>query len=145
MFVSEQNPTSRRFAEFEDDGTVGYLYLTAPDSTNLVGDCWVYNRIPAPDHSETKKYRGSPPPASRDYAGPNAQQSEPPEAAVGFLWSPDGNAVSVLIDGVQTGFLVFGESGPGGYSLHLTKDGPWGKPWDQERFSRVFDPSDCSG
>ena len=139
MFVSEQHPTSRRFAQFEDDGTAGYLYLTAPDEAKLVGDCWLYNRIQAPELSDVKKFRGSPPPAARGYAGPNAQRSEPPEGAVSFLWSPDGNAVSVLIADVPSGFLIFGEAGHGGYSLHLVKEGPWGKPWNQERFKEVFD------
>ncbi len=139
MFVSEQHPTSRRFAEFEDDGTAGYLYLTAPDERTIVGDCWVYNRIQAPEPSDIKKYRGSPPPAARGYAGPNAQRSSPPEDAVGFLWSLDGNAVSLSIDGVQTGFLIFGEGGHGGYSLYLIQEGPWGKPWDQKRFREVFE------
>jgi hypothetical protein len=140
MFVSEQHPTSRRFAEFEDDGTAGYLYLTAPDEMKPVGDCWVYNRIPPPEPSEIQKYRGLPPPAARGYVGPNAERPEPLEGSVCFLWSPDGNAVSVLIDGVPTGFLVFAEGGHGGYSLHLIKEGPWGKPWDEERFSEVFEP-----
>jgi hypothetical protein len=140
MFVSEQHPTSRRFAEFEDDGTAGYLYLTVPDEKKVAGDCWIYNRIPAPEPSEIKKFRGLPPPAARGYAGPSAQRAAPPEGAVEFLWSLDGNAVSLLIDGVPSGFLIFGEAGHGGYSLHLIKEGPWGNPWNQERFREVFEP-----
>ncbi len=139
MYISEQHPSSRRFAIFEDDGTTGYLYLTAPDDAKPAGDCWVYNRFPAPEPAEIKKYRGLPPPAARGYAGPNAQRSAPPEGSVIFLWSQDGNAVSLLIDGDPNGFLIFGEAGHGGYSLHLIKEGPWGKPWDQERFREVFE------
>jgi hypothetical protein len=141
MFVSQQHPGSRRFAVFEDDGTAGYLYLTVPDGRKPVGDCWLYNRIPAPELSEIQNYIGSPPPAAQGYAGPNAQRQAPSEAAVSFLWSPDGNAVSALIDGEPTGFLIFGEGGHGGYSLHLLKEGPWGKPWDERRFREVFKPS----
>ena len=139
MFVSEQHPTSRRFAVFEEDETTAYLYLTAPDGAKPIGDCWVYNRIPAPERSEIEKYRVLPPPAARGYVGPNAERPVPPEGAIKFLWSPDGNAVSVLIEGVPTGFLVFGEGGHGGYSLHLIKEGPWGRPWDEERFREVFE------
>lgn len=138
MFVSEQHPGSRRFAVFEDDGTAGYLYLTGPDDRKPIGDCWLYNRLPAPDPSEIKKYRGSPPPVAQGYAGPSAQRSAPPEEALRFLWSPDGNAVSVLIDGVPTGFLVFGEGGHGGYSLHLIKESGWGRPWNENRFREIF-------
>jgi hypothetical protein len=56
-----------------------------------------------------------------------------------LLWSLDGNAVSVLIDGVPTGFLILGERGHGGYSRHLIKEGPWGRPWNEERFRKVFE------
>lgn len=143
MFVSEQHPGSHRFAAFEDDGTTGYLYLTAADETKPVGDCWVYNRIRAPEPPEIKNYRGSPQPAARGYAGPNAQRPTDLEGAIRFLWSPNGNAVTVLIDGVPTGFLDFGEGGHGGYSLHLVKEGPWGKPWDEERYRQVFEQSTC--
>lgn len=139
MFLSDQHPISRRFAEFEDDGTTGYLYLTEPESRKVARDCWLYNRIPAPDPSEIKHYRGSPPPAAKGHAGPDAQLATPSEEAVSFLWSSDGNSVCAMIDGEPVGFLILGEPGHGGYSRHLIKEGPWGKPWNEGRFREVFD------
>jgi hypothetical protein len=138
MFISEQHPISRRFVEFEDDGTTGYLYLTVAGERKVVRDCWLYNRIPAPDPSEIKKYRGSPPPAAQGHAGPDARQPTPPEDAVSFIWSSDGNAVCALIGGEPIGFMIFGEAGYGGFSRHLIREGPWGKPWDERRFTEVF-------
>lgn len=138
MFVSEQHPGSRRSAVFEDDGTTGYLYLTEPESQKVARDCWLYNRIPAPDPSEIKQYRGSPPPAARGHAGPDAQLATPAEDTVSFLWSSDGNAACAVIDGEPIGFVIAGEAGHGGYSRHLIRAGPWGKSWDEQRFNEVF-------
>ncbi len=139
MFVSEQHRGSRRFAVFEDDGTTGYLYLTAPDDQKPERDCWIYNRIPAPEPSEMKNCRGSPPPAARGYAGQHAHQPEPPEEAVRFLWSDHGEAVCVCLGDRPTGFLVLGDGGHGGYSRHLIAEGGWGKPWDETRFREMFE------
>jgi len=36
MFVSEQHPTSRRFAVFEEDETTAYLYLTNLGATHTL-------------------------------------------------------------------------------------------------------------
>ena len=138
MFVSEQHPRSRRFADFEDDGTTGYLYLTEPNGSKIAKDCWVYNRIPAPEPSELQSYRGLPPPAARGYAGPDAERPEPPEGSVRFLWSVDGDAVCVVIADVPSGFVVIGDGGHGGYSRHLIAESAWGKPWDEDRFGAVF-------
>jgi hypothetical protein len=141
MFVSEQHPGSRRYAIFEDDGTAGFLYLTRPDDTKPVRDCWIYNRIPAPEPSEIQSYRGSPPPAARGFAGPQAHQEQPPEAAVTFLWSVDGDAVCLVIGDVPAGFIVLGDDEYGGYSRNLIAAGGWGKPWDEARFQAVFGTS----
>lgn len=138
MVIPEQHPGSLRFAIFEDDGTAGYLYLTKPGSRNVVRDCWLYNRIAEPDPSEFKEYRESPPPAAKGYAGPDSQLRTPSEEAVSFLWSSDGNAVCAMIDGEPVGFLISGENGHGGFSRHLIRTGPWGKPWDQRRFEEFF-------
>jgi hypothetical protein len=135
VFASEQNVTSRRWAVFEDNEVCAYLYLTEPDSQKPVGDCWIYNRIPAPEPSKIKEYRPQPPPVARGYVGPQAQQSPPREEQVSFRWSSDGNAVAVLIDGRPMGVVVIGGKN---FSWHLVKSGPWGEPWDDDRFVRTF-------
>lgn len=43
---------------FEDDGRVAYAYLL--DDSEIVGDVWLYNRIPAPDVPEWKSDKEPP-------------------------------------------------------------------------------------
>jgi hypothetical protein len=132
-FHSEQHPLSRRWAVFEDDGVSGWLYLTAPNEERPVADCWVYNRISAPTTETSRTYAelGSPPPASVDYVDGEAQYTgaEPPQ--VQLVWAGEGESVAVLIDHVALGAIIAG-GGPGeGISRHLTRPGPWGKPWNE--------------
>jgi hypothetical protein len=141
-FLSEQHPDSRRWAIFEDDGQSAWLYLTEPDCTAPAGDCWIYNRIPAPDPSEIKAFRPGPPPAARGFAGPEALVLEPDVAHMRLLWAGDGAAVALLADGVPLGFLVAGERR--GTSRHLARTGPWGNTWDQARYEAVFSTDESS-
>ncbi|MCA9051333.1 MAG: hypothetical protein KDA89_21495 [Planctomycetaceae bacterium] len=134
LFLSEQHPVSRRWATVEDHGTCAFLYLSEPDQKRPIGDCWLYNRVPAPKPSEVKNFRPNPPPAAVGYVGPDAQMSPPGEGDVELLWSSDGEAVAVLLHGMPLGLLIAGESG---MSLHLIKSGPWGEPWDQSRFDEI--------
>jgi hypothetical protein len=136
IFLTEQHPRSRRSAVFEDDGVSGWLYLTARSEKRIVADCWVYNRIPAPDLCEIEGYRGTQPPAGAGYAGPDGLVPEPDKSAMAFLWSEDGESLAFLNSGSALGFIVAGE--PRGFSRHLRRSGPWGHVWDTDRFNAVF-------
>jgi hypothetical protein len=138
MMIQEQHPVSHRWAIFEDDGVSAWLYLTEPNLMRPVADCWVYNRIDAPPSAEIEKYRGGPPPACMGYAGPGAQypRGETPQARL--LWSDDGEGVAIVVDGVALGFILSGSKS--GYSRHLLRTGPWGQPWDEQRYQALFRP-----
>src|ERR1043166_5205759 len=126
LFVSEQHPVSRRWAVVEDDGTSCWLYLSEPDHPKPVADCWLYNRISAPEVSGTEASRGSAPPASAQYAGPGALMTPPREAQVSLRWSCDGESVAVFFERDLAGFIVRGQAR--GFSRHLVASGPWGNP-----------------
>jgi hypothetical protein len=142
LFLSEQHPGSRRWAIFEDDGQSAWLYLTEPDCTAPAGDCWIYNRIPAPDFSEIETFRPGPPPAAREFAGPEALVLEPDLAHMRLLWAGDGAAVVLVADEKPMGFLVGGERR--GTSRNLASSGPWGNTWDQARYERLFGTEESS-
>jgi hypothetical protein len=141
-FLSERHPVSRRWAIFEDDGRSAWLYLTEPDHTAPAGDCWLYNRIPAPDPSEIAAFRPGPPPAACGFAGPEALVHEPDVTRMHLQWAADGGAVALLADGVPLGFLVAGERR--GTSRYLARTGPWGNTWDQARYEAVFSTDESS-
>jgi hypothetical protein len=132
-FHSEQHPLSRRWAVFEDDGVSGWLYLTAPNEERPIADCWVYNRIPASTAETSRAYmeRGSAPPASAEYIDSEAHYTGAEQPLVQFVWAGDGESVAVLIDHLTLGAIIAGGGPGGGFSRHLTRPGPWGKPWNE--------------
>ena len=134
LFLSQQHPTSRRWAVVEDDGTVAYLYLTEPDSTKPAADCWLYNRVESP--STFVGSRGGPPVAPATHVRDN-HPFRPPEAeSVSFRWSADGESVAVLFDNNLMGFIAANQRR--GFSSNLSKAGPLGSPIDQELYERLF-------
>jgi hypothetical protein len=133
--VAEQHPLSRRWAVFEDDGVSAWLYLTQPDALRPVADCWLYNRITPPSPGEIHRYRGRPPPASTEYAGPESVRSLPEAATISFKWSADGESVAVSIGEEPLGLIVQGQ--PRGLSKNLRAPGPWGQPWDEALYQSV--------
>lgn len=138
IFMSDRNPISERWVIFEDDEISGWLYLTNPNDTKTVVDCWIYNRIEAPDPSEISNFRknGSPPPASTKYAGSNAFVLEPDKTKISFKWSSNGNAVALIIDGKPLGYVV--EGNQRGYSKNLLAAGPWGNVFEEEKYQEIF-------
>jgi len=136
IFLSNNNPISGRWAIFEDDGVSAWLYLTSPNDNRPIADCWIYNRIPAPESTEINKYRNGPPPASSEYAAKSAFVSEVNENSVQIKWSTDGNAVSLIIDGIPYGYIT--SENKVGFCRNLKKDGPWGNMFEMENYDRLF-------
>src|SRR4051794_17608966 len=130
-FYDEQHELSRRYAVFEDDGKVAYLYLTRPEEPEPVADCWLYNRVPPISQDEVAAYasEGTPPPVAEGYAGPDAVYQGTGVPAATFAWSRDGEAVAVLVSGVPLGCIIHREGRYVSYSRNLQREGPWGNPW----------------
>ena len=136
LFLSEKHRVSHRHADFEDDGTSAWLYLTEPDTRRIVADAWVYNRIAPPRREEVKSFRPLPPPAALGFASETALCEFPERHQWRFLWSEDGESVAVTKDGQAVACIL--DAKKPGYSRELVKDGPWGNVWSNEVFERVF-------
>jgi hypothetical protein len=138
LFRDEQHPRTGRWAVFEDDGVAAWLYLTAPGAPRPAGACWIYNRGPAPPRSALAQYRGKPPPAAQGYAGPDSQYSAAGAPEIRFLWSADGEAVAVFVNGAALGCIIAGAAGGPAFSRNLLRAGGWGAPWDENLYQRTF-------
>ncbi len=138
----EKHPVSKKQARFDDSGHSAWLYVTNPNSPLVTADCWIYNRITAPQESEIRKYRTSSPPAVASYAHPHAEFTPLQSDIFEFKWSHDGRSVAVLINGIPFGFIPPGVQR--GYSKHLMKTGPWGHKWDEKLYQVLFDESGWS-
>jgi len=137
LFVSQRHPASRRLAVFEDDGTSAWLYLYAVGEDRPEADAWVYNRVPAPEFDQVKKYRPSPPPAARGYAGSDALCMDPERYAWSLRWSRDGHSVAIARDGIPLAFIAAGDQR--GHSRLLSHTGPWGQIWSEAAYARAID------
>ncbi|MCA9034036.1 MAG: hypothetical protein KDA91_02845 [Planctomycetaceae bacterium] len=134
------NSVSGRLAVVEDNGIVGWLYLTETAGRKPVADVWLYNRINAPAAKQVQSYRGSPPPAPTGFVTDAAIQTPGEGDSWLFQWSEDGESVALLRDGQAMAWLS--ADSKSGYTRLLLKDGPWGKQWDQELFDRLFADAD---
>jgi hypothetical protein len=131
-YISEQHPSSRRHAIFEDDGTSAWLYLTAPEQTRPVADVFVYNRhAPADDVDDSDHSR--PPPIIKQFATPGAVVHAPERSAWHFRWSSGGESVALLRDGAVVALILSGERR--GYSSAITAECAWGAPLKAEHLS----------
>jgi hypothetical protein len=136
IFLSNRNSCSGRFAIFEDNGIAAWLYLTDPESNKPISDCWLYNRIDAPEPAKVRSFRPGPPPASEEYTDTKAYFPVPKGSDIEFKWSADGNAVALLINKIPVGYILSSEKR--GFSRNLIKQGPWGNIFDVELFKTMF-------
>lgn len=122
LCMKSQHLVSRRTADFDDDGTSGWLYLNEPDTDKPVADAWVYNRIPAPPWRDIKLFRGGPPPAAMTHASDNALCEKPSDHEWTFIWSADGESVAFAKDGTPVACIIAARKP--GYSRELISNGP---------------------
>lgn len=136
VFISEQHPVSYRWAVVEDDGLSVWLYLTAPDSEDIVADCWVYNRIASSEHAASYIARGVAPPASSEVIGTDAFIQTINSLDFCLEWSRDGESVALLFNKSPVGLIVSGYKR--GYSRNLNQVCAWGSPLNETLYHSVF-------
>ena len=105
LYCLKSIPFQKNRRAFDDSGHSAWLYVTNPNSPVVTADCWIYNRITAPQESEIRKYRTSSPPAVASYAHPHAEFTPLQSDIFEFKWSHDGRSVAVLINGIPFGFI----------------------------------------
>ena len=135
IFISLQNLISKRWAVFEDDGISAWLYLTEPNSEKPIADCWIYNRIPISPTEDMGKFE-IPLPAISSVTDNDAVYHSIDKEKLSFLWSKNGESVSLFYANVSLGFIH--EANQRGYSYHLIEDCTWGNVFDYRLFRRTF-------
>lgn len=139
LFITEQHPTSRRYAILEDNGTTLWLYLTAPDQRKVVADTWVFNRVRpllTPDELTPFRDAHQPPPILESLADDDPICHTPAIHHWSFNWTPDGEAVAIFRDDQPIAFVRSTERR--GFSRHVIHPSPWGVPWSHKIFQDVF-------
>ncbi|MEM6691689.1 MAG: hypothetical protein AAF664_19825 [Planctomycetota bacterium] len=134
--IQSLHEVSHRLAIFEDDGTSGWLYLSAPDELKPIGDVWVHNRIEAPPVADIKNYFGGPPPAAAGYTEDSLRCHDPEDHSWSFAWDVTGEIVALLCDGCPIALLASFERR--GWSTKLLRSGPWGNEWSNSTYFKYF-------
>jgi len=138
IFIDSHNPISQRFAIFEDNEQVAYLYLTERGSQKPIKDAIAYSRKPLIPKVDWKKIEetGEAPPLSMDVASSQAIIASPLESEFAFKWAKDGNSVALLRNGQPIAFASATEKY--GYSKAISKTNPLANPWDQKLYDKLF-------
>lgn len=134
LFLSEQHGLSLRWAILEDDGDAAWLYLTEPDGTKPVADCWLYNSVSAPP--ERNFERGDTPVVPLTHTAYAPPFTPPAPETVAFNWTSDGHSVAIFFGDQLMGFIA--NSGPHGHSKLLSCSGPYGSPLDEALYASTF-------
>jgi hypothetical protein len=140
IFLSSRNAVSGRHAVFEDDGASAWLYLTEAGGQRPERDVFVYSPIApvAKESAMAEAKAGKPPPLAADYAASNAPFASPSAASLSFLWSADGEAVSLLHAGEPIAMIA--AEWKQGCSKAVSRPGPYGLPWDEALYRAQFGP-----
>jgi hypothetical protein len=123
--ISLSDPTGRFSLVVEDDGHVAYAYLR--DEGRIVGDVWLYNVDPAPDHTRWKDQQRRPFLNPQAFCSGRAMQRFSSDSDIQAIW--DGSAVTLIVDGVPCARLSPG-SKPG-WSVLAARSGPLAKPLEE--------------
>ena len=138
IFLSSRNAVSGRHAVFEDNGASAWLYLTEAGSQRPERDVFVYSPIEpvAKESAIAEAKAGKPPPLAADYAVSSEPFASPAVASLSFLWSADGQSVSLLHEGEPIA-MIAAESQQG-FSKAVARPGPYGLPWNQSVYRGHF-------
>lgn len=138
IFITSHNTSSNRYAVFEDNEKVAYLYLTEAGKPKPIKDAIAYSRVPPVSKINWKKIKktGDIPPLTRDVASAQGVIQSPSEDEFSFKWSAQGNAVALLRNGKPIAFTSSSEKF--GYSRAVTKSSRLAYAWDQNKYAAIF-------
>jgi hypothetical protein len=140
LFVTWLSSVSRREAQVSEEIDSVWLYLTRPNSHEVAVASWLLNTPEAPPAPGQEPYRSrsAPPPAPAEYLLPGAAVPVPDASRWSAMWSADGEAVGILLDGEPIG-LVRSDSRRGHARLMRGGGGSasWALPWDEAVFSSL--------
>ncbi len=138
IFISSHNAESNRFAVFEDNEKVAFLYLTEAGSQKPIKDAIAYSRVPPVEKVDWEKIKetGDIPPLEKGLASAEAVIPSPKEKEFSFKWSTDGNSVALLRNGSPICFASTHEKF--GYSRAVSKSSNLANAWDQKAYEHLF-------
>lgn len=123
----------------ESDECSIWMYLHDLTERVVVAAAPVGSLMPLLSLAEFRKtyQRGGAPPLVREYSTDTACLGDavrPDNFKI--MWGRDGVSVALVEDSTPIAIILAQEKK--GFSKAVRKSGPWGEPWDQQRYEQVF-------
>ncbi len=138
IYVDSVSPTGLHQCIAEGDGRSVWMYLHDLRERTVVADapiCSLADLVALSHFKETYKGDGAAP-LVKEYSTARAVNTDLTNAMIAFQWANDGASVVALVEGEPCSMVVAGEKR--GYSKALSKEGPFGQPWNQTQFDKAF-------
>ena len=140
FLLDSYNDFSQRHGFLNCDQNSAWLYLhkSSGDPTRsapVESTGFVINLIPPIKKSEVEGFRPSPPPIVDSFASDLAVCNNLGDYTWAIAWSIDGQSIAVHRNREPWCFIT--PDNPYGYSRAISVDGPWGKPWCGESFTKI--------
>ncbi|PZR07185.1 MAG: hypothetical protein DI536_28415 [Archangium gephyra] len=131
MLLEYRHTLTGCFVVINDDGRVAYAYLHEPEG-EIIGDVWLYNRVPTPDVADWSNPLDAPFPNPASHARALDQALPEREDDLSVEWTVDGELLmaDVHLRGVFLARLTPG-SAPG-WNVFATRRGPCALPYDED-------------
>jgi hypothetical protein len=132
------NPTQEYQCVIEGNENCVWMYLHHLADESVIGDapiCSFVDLITLTKFKETFQ-RGDAPPLVKEYSTEKAVIKDITNERISIKWSNDNRSVAALIDNAPFSMIL--KNGKMGYSQAILKKGPWGNPWDHEKYQRNF-------
>lgn len=136
LLFSATDTGSRRSVIVSRETDAVWCYLTAPGSMTPVADCWLLNLVDAPDSLHAYQHINGVPPATARFTSQPAAMAQPDTEDFSALWSQNGEAVAIAVRNRVLAYLQ--STTTHGYCRYLLQAGPYGNPFDPERFTLLF-------
>lgn len=138
IFIHSHNSISDRFAILDEQSESAVLYLSEKGSQKPLKDAFAYMRITPIDIDSWKDRMkaGEPPVLHKELASEQAFIPRTKESDFDFVWSDDGDSISLLYFRKPIVFISMSEEY--GFSKSVVKDSPIVNQWNEELYGSLF-------
>jgi hypothetical protein len=149
IFIASSSPIGNRRCVVESSNDAVWGYLVDIDTKEIVADVPVCS-LSTPGSMHQLKERlsaGGAPPLVAEFATDGACIGDLTSQRLAVRWFSNGSGVVITLDDKPQAMMVIDDAR--GFSRATKRDGPWGRPWDDELFrtmeaNQLPDPTSLS-
>ena len=139
IYINIASQTGLNQCVIDADGGTVWMYLHDLTERCVIGDAPLCSIVPLIFLADFKKQyqRGKTPPLVKEYSTTRALIVDISIDRIDVRWSKDGRSVVAFVDEEPFSMIIVGQKQ--GFSKATSMKGPWGNPWCDETFNRIFD------